>query len=187
MFNPNRPAILTDGRTIVTGLVPAQRPDPKGLQTLARYLAPPKASQLQAKPYLAARTTAQKPPPAHPFFYSKFEIAPALHPCRAIPADPAKRGPRDWLCSKELEFPVELLGLCSEACPLPNLNMGSLTHLSRLKCVDSRPAASTLTLYGGRLAAFKNRFRIAYETRAPTARLICAALFPASRVRISVG
>ena len=50
-------------------------------------LTPPRASQLQEKPYLAARPTALKPPPAHPFFYSKFEIAPALHPRRAIPTN----------------------------------------------------------------------------------------------------
>jgi hypothetical protein len=34
-----------------------------------------------------ARDRQPKPPPAHPFFYSKFEIAPALHSRRAIPTN----------------------------------------------------------------------------------------------------
>src|SRR4051794_12541190 len=105
-----------------------------------------------------ARPTALKPPPAHPF-YSKFKITLALHPRRATPSN--------WSPPEERAVSVELLGLCSGPCPLLCLNMGSLTHFSRLRCIARQQAASTLALYGGRLTVFKDRLRIATATSGP--------------------
>jgi hypothetical protein len=61
MFNPNRPAILTDSRPIVTGPAPAQRPDPKGHQTLTRY---PHSTQSLAAPGKAVPRRATNSPQA---------------------------------------------------------------------------------------------------------------------------
>jgi hypothetical protein len=49
MFNPDRPVILPDDTPIVTGPAPAQRPDPKGHQTLIRSN-PPSTSKHQTEP-----------------------------------------------------------------------------------------------------------------------------------------
>src|SRR3954451_12636452 len=85
MFNPDKPAILSDDRPVVQGPAPALKTEPnKGHQMLCARYPPPNALSGPDQSVPRARPTALAAARAS-LLYSKFEIARALHPSRAIP------------------------------------------------------------------------------------------------------
>src|SRR3954454_16154146 len=100
------------------------------------------------KPHPVRATDSPRAAARASLLYSKCEIALALHPSRAIPANRREARTAQLKLAPKNRPSVALLGLCSGACPPLCLNMGSLTRLSRLKHIDYPWTAPTLTYMG---------------------------------------
>ena len=68
MFNPDKPAILSDNRPIVHRPEPRTEPEPKRATKRSRKYHPSPTPQHQTKAVPRRATGSPKPPPAHPFF-----------------------------------------------------------------------------------------------------------------------
>ena len=76
MFNPDKPAILSDDRPVVQGPAPAQKTGPnKGHQTLCARYPPPNTLSGPDQSVPRARDRQPLPPPAHPFIHQQCQSA----------------------------------------------------------------------------------------------------------------
>ena len=96
MFNPDKPAILSDDRPVVQGPAPAQKTEPnKGHQTLCARYPPPNTLSGPDQSVPRARDRQPLPPPAHPFHSPTMSISnprTAKPPSRITPpGDPPPR------------------------------------------------------------------------------------------------
>ena len=95
MFNPDKPAILSDDRPVVQGPAPAQKTEPnKGHQTLCARYPPPNTLSGPDQSVPRARDRQPSPPPAHPFITNNVnqQSPTAKPPSRITPPGDRRRG-----------------------------------------------------------------------------------------------